>query len=159
MENKVKVHPLEDVFDMQPEYFKQEVTNGQVIERPERDPFALSDETAASQQPIEKDEEDIKIDQDIDLIFDKAVDAFNEQMEFVQAVEPRYAARNAEVAAQYLNIALNSKMARAKVKSDRKRNNGFIPYSNGAKTVNNNVIVADRNDILKMILQDKEEKK
>ena len=76
---------------------------------------------------------------------------FQNQTAYTEIVEPRYAARNAEVAANYLNIALAAANSRAKVKTDRKRaNQAFVPYANGGKTTNN-IVIADRNQILKMI--------
>ena len=79
--------------------------------------------------------------------------AFNTQTAYLEVIEPRYAARNAEVAANYLNIALNAANSRAKVKRERKRAGAFVPFSGGNKTTNN-LIVADRNELLKMIQVD-----
>ena len=104
----------------------------------------------------EIDEDDKEIDKKIDQVYDAAYDTFQNQMAYTEIVEPRYAARNAEVAANYLNIALNAAAARARVKSDRKRNSTFVPYA-GGKT-QNNVVVASREDIMRMISIDGEQK-
>ncbi len=108
--------------------------------------------------PVEKDDEDKEIDSKIDTVYDAALGAFRDQMSYTEIIEPRYAARNAEVASTYLNIALNAVATRAKVKGDRKRNSTFIPYQNGGKTTNN-VIVASREDVLRMINVDGEDTK
>ena len=111
--------------------------------------------------PIDvKDEDDKLVEKRIDEVYDAAMGAFNNQSAFIEIVDPKYAARNAEVAANYLNIALAAANSRANVKRDRKRaNQPFIPYSlNGGKTTNN-FVVADRNQILKMMTLDGEEKK
>lgn len=101
--------------------------------------------------PDVKDADDIDVEKKIDTIYDAAIAAFNEQTAYMEVIEPRYAARNAEVAANYLSIALQAANSKAKNKNDRKRSNAqFIPYSNGGKTTNN-LIVANREDILKMI--------
>jgi hypothetical protein len=64
-------------------------------------------------------------------------------------------ARNAEVAAQYLNIALNAVNSRVDAKA--KRQKARLAANGGAPTtVNNNVIVADRNELLKQLLGSKE---
>jgi hypothetical protein len=108
-----------------------------------------------SEQP-EKDEEDIAIDEKIDTVYTAAIDAFNNQTAYMEVIEPRYAARNAEVAANYLNIALNAATARAKVKGERRKNAAFVPFSNN-KT--NGAVVASREDIMKMLAVEAEIKK
>lgn len=104
----------------------------------------------------EKDEEDVAIDEKIDTVYQAAIDAFNTQTAYLEVIEPRYAARNAEVAANYLNIALSAASVRAKVKGDRKKTCQFVPFSNN-KT--NGVVVASREDIMRMLDVDAELKK
>lgn len=104
----------------------------------------------------EKDVEDIEVDRKIDEVYDHAVTTFQNQMSYADIIEPRYAARNAEVAATYLNIALQAAATRARVKGDRKRAGQFIPGM-GGKTVNN-TIVATRDEIMRMIAVDAETK-
>jgi len=119
-------HPLEDVFGMESGSFDIEQEYG-MTEVPQN-------AVALTEPPVDhKDEDDVLVEKRLEII------------------EPRYAARNAEVAANYLNIALAAANSRAKVKSDRKRaNQAFIPYAQGGKTTNN-LVVANREDILKMI--------
>jgi hypothetical protein len=116
-------------------------------------------ELAALQEPKsgpEKDEEDVEIDSKIDAVYDAALETFQNQMAYTEIVEPRYAARNAEVAASYLNIALNAAATRARVKGDRKKTNAFVPYANNNP---NGTVVASREDIMRMIAVDAETKK
>ena len=105
----------------------------------------------------EKDEEDTEVDRKIDEVYQHALDTFQNQMAYTEVIEPRYAARNAEVAATYLNIALNAAGMRARVKGDRKRAGMFIPGAVGGKTVNN-TIVATREESSRMISVDAETK-
>lgn len=115
-------------------------------------------ELAAMQEPVpapEKDAEDAEIDQKIDTVYTNAIETFQQQMQYAEIVEPRYAARNAEVAANYLNIALNAAGMRARVKNDRKRANTFVPY---AKRNENGAVVASLDDIMKIIAVDAETK-
>lgn len=105
----------------------------------------------------EKDEEDLAIDKKIDDVYDSAIGAFRDQTEMVQIMDPRYAARNAEVAANYLSIALNAAATRARVKTDRKRNSTFVPYSNNRNP--NGTVVATREDIMRAISVDADVKK
>lgn len=113
-------------------------------------------ELAVTEPVEEKDKEDEAIDEKIDKVYDLALDAFNTQTQYQEIIEPRYAARNAEVAANYLSIALNAASTRARVKGDRKRNQAFVPYANGNKA--SNVVVASREEIMKMISVDAETK-
>ena len=105
--------------------------------------------------PPEKDQEDIEIDTKIDTVYDAAIDAFNNQTAYMEVIEPRYAARNAEVAANYLNIALNAMATRARVKGDRRKNATFVPYGN--KT--SGAVVASREDIMQMLATEAEIRK
>lgn len=104
----------------------------------------------------EKDDEDVVIDSKIDAVYTAAIETFQNQMAYTEIIEPRYAARNAEVAASYLNIALNAAATRARVKGDRKKANGFVPYANQNP---NGTVVASREDIMRFIAVDAEIKK
>lgn len=140
------VNPLDELFQTAPtvvdEEDYQQVTEGELAEM-------------AEPPPAEKDEEDIEIDKKFDAIYDAALDTFNNQMAYTEIIEPRYAARNAEVAANYLTIALNAAATRARTKSDRKRNAAFVPF---AGKTQNNVVVASREEIMRMISIDAEVK-
>ena len=146
-ENPMLTNPLDELFNTPPvkveEDDYEQVTEGELAE------------LAEVPQPPEKDAEDIEIDAKIDGVYDAAIGAFNTQTAYTEIIEPRYAARNAEVAAQYLNIALNAVATRARTKADRKRNAAFVPY---AGKTQNNVVVASREDIMRMIAIDAETK-
>lgn len=105
----------------------------------------------------EKDTEDAEIDKKIDAVYDAALEAYHNQTAMVEILEPRYAARNAEVAANYLNIALNAAATRAKVKGDRKRSAQFVPFATN-QGANKGTVMASREDILKMICIDADTK-
>ena len=96
---------------------------------------------------------DIENDKKIDAVYEMAIDAYNQQTAMVEIIDPKFAARNAEVAANFLNIALNAATAKAKIKTDRKKIGMFNPAAAQNKTTNN-VIVASQEDILKMIDKD-----
>jgi len=98
----------------------------------------------------EYDEKDDEIEGQFQEVYDAAMDAYEGSTDGdIQDIEPKYRARNMEVAVQYLNTALNA----AKMKSDVKMHKDKLGASTknkpgGAKTVNNNLIV-DRNDLLR----------
>lgn len=111
--------------------------------------------SAAAPTPDMLDADDIATNKKIDDVYDAALGTFQQQMAYTEIIEPRYAARNAEVAASYLNIALSAAGMKAKIKADRKRNMAFIPHGN--KTTNN-TIVATREEIMRMISIDADTK-
>ncbi len=150
----VMKNPLDTLFDIE-----DSMTTGVEIDDYEQ---ASSQEIAALQSPnsspavVEKDAEDVENDARFDEVYSTAIETFQNQMAYTEIIEPRYAARNAEVAATFLNLALQAASAKARVKTDRKRSTMFIPQA-GGKTVNN-TIVASREEILRMISVDAETK-
>ncbi len=141
--NEIK-NPLDELFDI-------DSSETEIIEYE-----AASEVITPENTEVKKDQDDIDVDQKIDDVYDHAVNTFQNQMAYTELIEPRYAARNAEVAATYLNIALQAAAAKARIKTDRKRVNTFIPNAQG-KTINN-TIVATREEIMKMISVDAEVK-
>lgn len=141
-------HPLEETFGLDNTY-NSDPLEGTDLTTIEDDQYAVVPQAVAN--PSEPDEEDKEINQKIDTIYGEAMTAYQNQTAFVEILEPRYAARNAEVAANYLNTALNAVALRAKVKNERKKAaGGFVPYAN---QTTNNVVVADRNQLLKMMAE------
>jgi hypothetical protein len=133
-------HPLEEVFDIEPgttimEYV--EPTTTKLVKAEEYD---------------KKDEE---IEEQFQEVYDRAMDAFDTQSDITDMVEGKYAARNAEVAANFLNTAL----AAAKEKSNQKSQKDKLEVTKKnvgtPGTVNNNLIV-DRNDLIRAIQGDTE---
>lgn len=142
-------NPLDDLFNTLPMDMEED---GDFIPTSEGTLASLNGDEA----PPEKDEEDIEIDSKIDVVYTAAIDAFNTQTAYMEVIEPRYAARNAEVAANYLSIALSAASVRAKVKGDRKKSAQFVPFTNNKS---NGAVVASREDIMKMLSVDAEMKK
>lgn len=150
------LNPLDELFNTEPQRGQEdeEPIPGGIQEYDQITEGELA-EMAEKPQPEEKDAEDEEIDSRLDQVYDVALETFQQQTEYTQIIEPRYAARNAEVAATYLTIALNAVATKAKVKGDRKRNAQFVPYANKTQ---NNVVVASREEIMRMISVDAEVK-
>jgi hypothetical protein len=141
MSNFVK--PLDEVFNIESEH------NG--FDDYEMVPeSALPATTPQEPAPYVRDEDDIETDRKLDEVYNEAKKTFQNQMSYTEIIEPRYAARNAEVAATFLNIALAAATSKARVKTDRKRANTFIPGM-GSTKITNNTVVATREEILRMI--------
>ena len=107
----------------------------------------------------EYDEKDKELEDQFQEVYDAAFDAFEAQSNEAELVEGKYKARNAEVAANFLNTALNAAKEKATLKQHKDKLNKGSPNDvpGGARTVNNNIIV-DRNELLKQILMQHEEK-
>ena len=156
--------PLEALFDIEPgstpvmQDFVQlnpstemiDPETGEVVERP----------IDASAEQLRREEriEDLKIDGQLETIHSAAMQAFYQQQGMAQQVDPKFSARNSEVAAQYLNIALSATNSRAKTKYDRQKIRLAQSMKDTPSTVNNNLIVADRNELLKSLFKQDFEK-
>ena len=93
------------------------------------------------------DEVDNQINEQFQEIYDTAMDAYEQQALDIETIEPKYRARNSEVAVQYLNTALSAAKERSSIKMAKDK----LVNKASPKVLNDNrsVIVADRNDILK----------
>ncbi|MEM2159525.1 MAG: hypothetical protein QXN55_01070 [Candidatus Nitrosotenuis sp.] len=151
MNTKTTLLPLEETFNIEPGSTRA-LQN--VLDEDDDQPMvAMSGATTNEVAPYQDDAEDKEITEKIETIYNAAMDAFDAQTQLVEIVEPRYSARNAEVANQYLNTALNAMALRSRNKSDKRKSAAFIPYAQNNQT---NIVMASRNDLLKMIKDRKE---
>lgn len=151
-------HPLESVFSIEPgstplpaaaAQISTEMIDPATGDIVERKTEGVTDEEIAKEERIE----DLKIDGQIDVIHGAAMTAFEAQSRLAQEVDPKFAARNAEVAAQFLKIALDAVSGRVDAKY--KRAKVRLAQNEGPRQVQNNLIVADRNDLLKNLFEGK----
>jgi hypothetical protein len=106
-------------------------------------------EITEDEQRVEDRIDELKTDHQLETIHTSAMEAFYQQQNMAAQVDPKFSARNSEVAAQFLTIALNATASKAKIKLDRQKQRVMNRTEGGPKTVNNNLIVADRNSLLK----------
>ncbi len=130
---KAIAHPIEGVLELEPE-----TTLVPMIE---------SEPTELAIVP-EFDEGDRQINEQFQEIYDVAMDAYEQQAMDVQTIEPKYRARNQEVAVQYLNAALNAAKEKASLKQNKEKM-VTKAITSGTNIKDSNVIVADRNEVLK----------
>lgn len=133
-------HPLEEIFDIE--------TGTTLVPHTEKTTELVSID--------EYDNKDVEIEDQFQEVYDNALSAFEDLSAEVEVVEGKYKARMMEVANQSLSTAL----AAAKEKSNMKQGkdkNAITKNKLGVKTVNNNLIVADRNDLLKSFMAKKAE--
>lgn len=129
-------HPLEDIFDIQP--------NSTVMQVSEVVPSAPVD------NPM-YDERDVEIDVQLEQVYTTAMTAAVDVGDEMERVEGKFKARMGEVMATNLNVALSAIREKADIKKHKDKLKTVAPVGNveGNYTVNNNVIVADRNEILR----------
>lgn len=127
-------HPLEEFLNITPGTTEKNIT---VVDS---SPVAADD----------YDGKDKQLDTEYQQISNMALSAYEEMLEM--AIDSKQPARMAEVAAQFLNIALDS----VNKKANHKQHKDKINVRNKAKpskTVNNNLIIS-RNDLLNKIKTD-----
>lgn len=129
---KLISHPLEETFDIE--------ENTTIVPAKQAVPTELV-------KLDRYDEKDVELDEQFQQVYDAAFEAFENQAEDAELIDPKYKARNAEVAVQYLNTALQA--AREKSNLKQHTDKTVLAASKGPSTVNNNLVV-DRNQILKM---------
>ncbi len=130
-------HPLEDILDIEP--------GTTIVPKVEHVPTILT--------PMEEyDAKDNEIESQFQEVYDAAMTAFETASDSVAQIEPKYRARNEEVAVQYLNTALSAARDKAHVKQHKDKVHNNKVKASGHKTVNNKHIVGNRNEILKTLM-------
>lgn len=134
---KTVAHPLEDVLDIEPcttvvEY--QEFIPAEVVPAPDYD------------------DKDNEIESKLEEIYTIALGNVNVISDEMERVEGKYKARIGEVTATMLNVALGA----VKQKADLKMHKDKLSVDKGnvgtPHTVNNNLVVSDRNSILRALM-------
>lgn len=131
-------HPMEGVLDIE-----EGTTNVPAVKR--------TSEVAVA---VTYDKKDSEIDEQFQEIYDLSLEAYEIQAQEAELVEGKYKARAGEVAAQYLTIALNAAKDKATLKINKDKSTIQAEKLSGSgKLTQNNLIVGDRNDIIKALLQ------
>lgn len=128
------------------------ILDPQTGEMIERSTESLDEIEIAKEERIE----DIHIDAQLENIHNMAMSAFESQHRMSQEVDPKFSARNSEVAAQYLNIALGAVKDRVDAKYKRQKIKIAQKTTEPPKSGDVNVFVGNRNDLLKALRQEKE---
>lgn len=164
-------HPLDDMFDVEPNQTQVLIPGGSDktstegsgdIELYDDDQVVTIDTIPTPSESY--DRIDKQIDDQIQEVYTKAVDAYEVQMVHAATVtDKRYAAENAKVAADFLSIALNAvahkgtakankdkmRIAREKIEAQLKSKSGD---GSGAQYIQNNIYTSDRNAALEAAL-------
>lgn len=138
---KTVEHPLEELFDIEPnstivEY--QEFIPAEVVEMPNYDA------------------KDNEIESKLEEIYTLAIGNVGAIADEMDRVEGKYKARIGEVTATMLNVALGAVKQKADLKAHKDKMTVEKANAGTPKTLNQNLVVADRNEILKALLGKKE---
>lgn len=133
---EVTTDTLEDVFDLVPGTTTKDVV---VVE------------TQPIHRPVEYDEKDAEVDEQFQEVYDKAMSAFEYQMERADStdVDPKYVARMHEVAANYLNTALAAAKEKSNIKSNKDKINAVMKKA--ASVTQNNTVIMTHADAIKAL--------
>lgn len=128
-------HPMEAVLDLDPgttivEY--TEVLPAEVVKMPTYD---------------EKDDE---IENKLEEVYTTAMGTVSTVADEIERVEGKYKARIGEVTAAMLNVALGAVREKRELKKHKDQVTVDATQA-GPRTVNNNLVVADRNEILRIL--------
>lgn len=137
---EVTTDSLEDVFDLMPGTTTKDIV--------------VVDE-APTLKPSEYDDKDGEIDEQFQEVYNKALAAFEFQMERADStdIDPKYVARMHEVAAGYLNTALAAAKEKANLKSGKDK---IMAVSKKAAAVtNNNTVIMTHADAIKALRERK----
>lgn len=95
----------------------------------------------------EYDKKDDELEGQLQELYDIALEAFEMQQEESDVIDPKYRARNAEVAVQYLKTALEAVREKRQLKEHKDK---IVTKQTAGGTVNNNIVVS-HNDLLDAI--------
>lgn len=137
---KIISHPLEDALGIEPcstvvEY--QEFIPAEIVEMPNYD------------------EKDNEIEGKLEEIYTLAIGNVSAISDEMDRVEGKYKARIGEVTATMLNVALGAVKQKADLKAHKDKLSLDKASAKTPHTLNQNLVVADRNDILRALMGDK----
>lgn len=126
-------HPLESVFDIEPGTTLTEYTERTPLELTEYEPY---------------DNKDKEIEEQIQEVYSLALNSYDSVTDNVDGLEPKYVARAHEVAAGYLNIALQAAREKKELKQTKDKLEKMTKVQKGGNTTN---ILVSHSDILEMV--------
>lgn len=94
------------------------------------------------------DVKDKEVEGQFQEVYEAAMGAFETQSQETELVEGKYKARSGEVAVQFLQTALEAARSKSTLKQHKDKLTANAVGA-GPKTVHNNLIVTDRNELLK----------
>jgi hypothetical protein len=131
---KLTSHPLEEFFNIEPMTTK--------VTKTERKTELLPYQ--------EFDKKDGEIEESYQEIMDAAMNGYENLQEMIDTADTKFAARLAEVSVQHLNVALAAAGKKAHLKENKDKL--VARQKIGPTKQTNNIIVMDRNEMLKRLM-------
>lgn len=138
--------PLEEVFNLEQHDVVEQQT-GIIPYQPRQTELVVHEQY---------DNKDTEVEHQFEEVYNKALDAYELQVADIEFVEGKYKARVGEVAAQFLNTALAAAREKRMLKEHKDKLNIEAMKASKPGTVNQNLIVADRNEILKALMEQRD---
>lgn len=101
-------------------------------------------------QPVEYDDKDMEVEDQLQTVFTAAMSAFETQQMNSEGTDPKFQSRAMEVANTFLNTALAAALGKSQLKQHKDKLKKIVPANTTNNTTNNNLIM-DRNELLRMI--------
>ena len=135
-------HPMENIFDLE--------RGTTMVER-----VVMAEDQGEVLEPTVGvyDEKDQEIDNQFQQVFNAAYMTFEAQRMSTEGMNPQFQARALEVAQQFLNTALAAASEKAKLKQAKDK----VAKPSGTINSTTNNLIMDRDDMLKMLLAQKEQ--
>jgi hypothetical protein len=134
-------HPAEQIFDIAP--------GTTMIEQVQVEQEMI--------QPVEYDNKDMEVEEQLQTVFSAAMSAFETQQFNSEGADPKFQARAMEVANAFLNTALAAAMGKSQLKQHKDRLKKPVIAASVSNTTNNNTLIMDRNELVKLIQNGGEE--
>ena len=94
---------------------------------------------------------DVEVDKNLKEVYDEAMISYKNQMNYADISNPQFAARNAEIGAMFLMVALKSATSKSDIiEKRRKRSKSSI-----TNNTTNNVLVTSREELLRLAKEGK----
>jgi hypothetical protein len=137
---KIVAHPLETIFDIE--------ENTTTVEYNEVVPAEVVD-------AVGYDEKDNEIEEKLEEIYSIAMVNATIATDEMERVEGKFKASVGAVSAQMLNVALGATREKSLLKQHKDKLGSTARTAGTPHTLNQNLIVADRNEILRMMMTEK----
>ena len=134
---KIVAHPLEAEFDIE--------ENTTPVEYNVVEPSEIV-------EVVGYDEKDNEIEEKLEEIYSVAMGQVEVIADEMERVEGKFKARVGEVTATMLNVALGAVREKSQLKMHKDKIGATVKAAGTPHTLNQNMIVADRNEILRMMM-------
>jgi hypothetical protein len=145
-------HELDSMFDIEPGQTNVSIPGKEIAEVIDVEGLVEETDDQAGLSAVDSyDEKDNEIEGQVNDVFERAIEAHETQMVNAQTVtDKKFAPRNAEVAADFLRIALEALKEKNSIKDRKDKLATKVPRGRHQSSITNN-IVTDRNTMMRLM--------